>query len=126
MPRIQFPGTIVLLAVGLTASCTFSLPYSVSRTSRYFNLPLSLIAAVWMSPPAKLLVFLAPLAGVLWWATEPFGDTAKLLVRAVPMSLVAGVLLIRVGVDETTREDLLTRAPSLLTRPLRVIVGVSR
>jgi O-antigen/teichoic acid export membrane protein len=119
-------GTAVLLTTAMIASCTFSLPYSLSLTSRYFKIPLGAILRTLVALPAKLLLYVAALAAVLWWATEPLVEPVQLVLRIIGMGLPAGILLIRVGIEESIRQDFVTRAPSALTRPLRLIVGLPR
>jgi hypothetical protein len=119
-------GTAVLLTTAMIASCTFSLPYSLSLTSRYFKIPLGAILRTLVALPAKLLLYVAALAAILWWATEPLVEPVQLVLRIIGMGLPAGILLIRVGIEESIRQDFVTRAPSALTRPLRLIVGLPR
>ena len=122
----RFSGTVVLLTIGLLASSTVSLPYSMLLTSRFFKVPVGVLAETLAAAPLRLLLFLAPLAAGLWWVTQPLDELPQLLVRVVGISLPAGILLMRVGLDDSVRKDFLTRAPSLLTRPLRLIIGFPR
>jgi len=120
----SFSGTAALLMMAVVTSCTFSLPYSLSLISRYFKIPLAAIIRTLVALPARLLLYLAVLSAVLWWATEPLVEPVQLVLRVIAMGLPAGILLIRVGVEESVRHDFVTRAPSVLTRPLRLIVGL--
>jgi len=121
--KTNVPEIPTTVSVAILSALMLSLPYSLVRTSRYFRVPLRAVAFEWTAGATRFLILLSPLAAGLWWATESFGATAKLLFRGVGISVPVVTLLFRVGIDQTMRQDLLTRAPGYLRRPLRLLIG---
>lgn len=122
--KMKLPGITTMLTAAVVCGLALTLPYSIWRTSRYFHIPVSVVAWDWVAPAGRLLVIVGPLAIGLWWVTEPLQNITKLLVRIVGMALPLSIFFFRIGIDATVRQDLLARAPAYLKGPLRLLIGV--
>jgi O-antigen/teichoic acid export membrane protein len=107
-------GISAMLLCAIAGSLLFSTPYGFWRTSRYFAVPWQVPAWKWWLPPLRLACGLLPIATLTWW----LGQRLSLRLQFVFCGSITGSaglwLLLRYGLDEHLRHDLLTRAPARL------------
>jgi O-antigen/teichoic acid export membrane protein len=116
---LAYRACSMTLMLGFSIICTlaFSLPYGLWRTQQYFNITRHELAD-WLRPSWQMAWRLVPLATVLWWLAH--GLPAKWqFATNITLSGVCGmILLLRYGLGESLKSELLRRSPAWLQKIL--------
>ena len=102
-------GITGMIVVSILASLLFSFPYSIWRTSGYFNVSWRTELGVWMAPAWRLFLLLLPVAVMLWLVTRTLPALWQFVVHAAVMGTVGGIAFWRWGLDPSLRNELRSR-----------------
>lgn len=83
----QVAGMTAIIAASVLCTTFVSGLYGIFHTARYCKFPLLEVAFGWQRPMAKLVLFLAPVAGAVWWTSRGWSPILRLPVNA---ALVGG------------------------------------
>jgi len=72
----------------------------------------------------RIIVFLAPVALLAGWAFRPLTTFPKLLAAGLPVGAWAGYLLLRYGIPNSLKGDVVKHAPKMLSYWLGRVIGV--
>ena len=100
-----------MLGVSIAASCLFTAPYGVWRTSTFFGLSPYQVAVDWMKPTLRLALWLIPIGMIVGRFTYSLPSLARLIICVAVIGLVGGLLFLRVGLDESMRREICLRLP---------------
>ena len=103
-------GVTAMLVISVACTLAFSLPYGLWRTREYFGLSWSDLAR-WHQAPLVLTAWLVPMALAAQWLTASLPPMQKLVVNGVWVGLWSAGVLVRYGLDESLRDEMLRRAP---------------
>jgi O-antigen/teichoic acid export membrane protein len=106
---LRAAGITGLIGVSIFASLSFSLPYSIWRTSRYFSVSSRQELGVWMLPVWRLFLLLLPVAGALWLVASRLPALGQFVLNAAVMGIVGGIAFWRWGLDSSLRNELRSR-----------------
>ena len=115
----------LMLAASVVSSLVFSFPYGLWRTRQHFGLTWRELAA-WHRPPLVLTLWLVPMALAAHWLTASLPPMQKLLLIGAWVSLWSAVMLVRHGLDDSLRTEMLHRSPGWLRGALARISGAKR
>jgi len=118
----RFGGVTAMLAVSVVCSLLFSFPYGLWRTRRYFGLAWKELAE-WHRAPARLALWLVPVAAAIWWLTKDLTPAAELVLAGSVVGAWSVFVFLRHGLDEPLRQEVLERAPGWAQRGLRGLMG---
>ncbi|MFM1769399.1 MAG: hypothetical protein RJA22_1928 [Verrucomicrobiota bacterium] len=116
-------GVTAMLAVSLAASCLFTLPYGLRRTSHLFGLSLREVAWGWSRPSLRLLLALGAVGAAAWAATRALDPGLRLALLGGLLGVAGAGLLLRLGTEESLRAELLERAPAWARPWLPALLG---
>lgn len=117
-------GVGSMVALSLATMLMFSGRYIVKQTATSFGLSGTEVAWDWFREARRFLVFGAPLAVGVWWATRSLPSLWRLSVGAVALGLGASWLLCRVGIHPELRQELAGRTPARWRTTVSMILGV--
>jgi O-antigen/teichoic acid export membrane protein len=109
LPRWGITG-MLLCAIG--GSLLFSVPYGLWRSARYFRESTFSVLFSWLQPSLLVGLAFAPLAGLIWWFTQPLPPLAQLLLRLALLAPAGLWLLLARGLDRPAQDELLRRMPA--------------
>ena len=112
----------LMLAASVVSSLLFSLPYGLWQTRKYFGLTWRQLAA-WHRPALMMLAWLVPMALAERWLTASLPPLAKLMLTVGWIGLWSAVVLVRYGLDDSLRDEMLQRSPRRLRMVLARICG---
>ncbi len=124
----KWAGLPGIIACSIVCGSIFSGAYGIWRVSKYFELSLWEVAARWLAPMGRVLVFFVPTGIAAWWVLK--GVTVlsiRLFSGALFCTVVGLFLLFRLGLSRTIQGELLQRAPKTINPILRrVFMSFSR
>jgi O-antigen/teichoic acid export membrane protein len=117
--RWALPGIIVC-----SVFCLIMVPYQFGlwRSSQYFQLNFFEVAVEWVRPSFKLVVVLAPLALLLWFATAGLPAFWRLMIHVVAAGSIGGILFLRLGLPAEVVQETRARLPRPAARLLGILV----
>jgi O-antigen/teichoic acid export membrane protein len=103
-------GMTSLLVASLICTCAFRLPYGLYRNCRYFKLPVIQVVR-WHNAIWWMGMLLLPAGLLIWWALRHWGALAQLFAGGSVLGALAIWALLRYGLPEALRREILQRAP---------------
>lgn len=114
-------GLPAIILGSIVCSTLFSGAYGIWRISRFFKLPLREVAAGWVQPMAKILLFYLPGAVLIWWLSNSLPVLVRLAIGTGLAGSVGLYFFIRYGVPAGFQDELLRRIPIRLGSLLKLI-----
>jgi hypothetical protein len=116
---LRWGGVTAMLGVSLWPAWSW-LPYAVWRTVGS-STTRKTVAFDWTWPSLRLGIWLTPLGVLLWWLTRFWPPALQLVSCGGILGLVGIVLLLRFGLEESFRAELLRRSPSWVRSGLQFL-----
>ncbi len=111
---LRHGGITAMLGISILGSLLFSFSYSIRRTSKFFAVSCREVAWGWMRPTFQLAVMLVPVGAFAGWFSQSLDPLTRLMACGVVICGVGGLLLLQIGLDELTREEIRNRTPKQL------------
>ncbi|MEI9959648.1 MAG: oligosaccharide flippase family protein [Limisphaerales bacterium] len=111
----RFESITLMLVFSVVCTSLFSLPYSLWRTRRYFDLGWRELAE-WYHPTWQVVWRLVPVAVAVWWLAHGLPLRWRLPVDLALLGLWGGWLLLRHGLGKSLQSELLERVPAWVKR----------
>jgi O-antigen/teichoic acid export membrane protein len=115
----QVAGMTAIIAASVLCTTFVSGLYGIFHTARYCKFPLLEVAFGWQRPMAKLVLFLAPVAGAVWWTSRGWSPILRLPVNAALVGGTGAALLLRYGVPVNLQTDISRALPAWVRQLFR-------
>ena len=113
-------GVPAVIVCSIVCTVALSAVYGVWRVSRYFNIPICEVGLLWLGPMARVLLFLAPAALIVWWGSRFLTSPLfRLSANALLVSALGSCLFLRCGVPHAFQRELLQRSPRFMSQIIR-------
>jgi O-antigen/teichoic acid export membrane protein len=116
-------GPAHMIAISIVGNLLFSFTYGTWRTSRYFNLPWRIVWLDWSLPTMRFALWLLPIGTALYWTVKTLPPEAQFAICALSLGMAGIPLFLRVGLDATSRAELMQRLPARVRSILRSVAG---
>ena len=117
-------GLATIVAMSILCSLGFSYLRGLRHTVSFLGLSMREIAVDWLKPMARIILFLVPAALLAAWAFRPLTTFPRLLAAGLPVGAYASFLLLRYGIPDSLKGDVVRHAPKMLSRGLGRLIGV--
>ncbi len=117
--RWGVPG---IIACSIICTFLFSYPYGLRRSRQTFQVGYFNLAVEWVRPSLKLAGVLAPIALIIWLATAPLPAVWRLAIHGIAVSVVGGILFLRLGLPLDVVREAGLRLPHRAARILGLLV----
>ncbi|HZL14349.1 MAG TPA: oligosaccharide flippase family protein [Verrucomicrobiae bacterium] len=120
----RFGGIAAMLSASILCTLCLSLPYSLYRTHKYFNLNWRELAG-WFAPLLRLAFWLLPAGALMWWFTEDERAITRLILRGSIFGLWTAWAFLRHGLSAPLQMEIHGRAPGWL-KPILTRLGFAK
>lgn len=117
-------GLPAILAASIVCSISFSGACGVKHTVSFLHFSLREILVDWLLPMARIILWLVPPVLVAGWVLGPLATFARLVTAGFLVSAVAGCLLLRYGIPENLKPEVLKHSPKVFSGLLRRVLDV--
>jgi O-antigen/teichoic acid export membrane protein len=121
---IRFGSMTMMLSLSIFCTLSFQLPYGLYRTRKYFSISRSAVAG-WHRTIPRMLVWLVPVAGGVWWFTRGMTDAGRLGVICPTMGLWTFFVFLRCGLSPSVQVEIFRRSPGW-AKPALVRIGCAQ
>jgi O-antigen/teichoic acid export membrane protein len=118
-------GLSAIVVVSILCSLGFSYLRGLRHTISFLGLSMREITLDWLAPMGRIILFLVPVALLAGWAFRPLTTFPRLLAAGLPTGVYASFLLLRFGIPNNLKGDVVKHAPRMLSRWLGTVIGVS-
>jgi O-antigen/teichoic acid export membrane protein len=120
-------GLPAIISSSIFCTMLFSGLYGLRRMSKYLDLSLWEIGVRWLQPMSWLLLFLAPLAAAIWFATGKLENSLdRLMIHVIFCGVIGTPLFLRFGLTKRIQSELLARLPQPISPILRRVFAISK
>jgi hypothetical protein len=119
-PRGGLPAIVV---VSILCSLGFSYLRGLRHTVFFLGFSMREIAVDWLTPMARIILFLTPAALLAGWAFRPLTTFPKLLAAGLPVGAYGSFLLLRYGIPDSLKGDVVKHAPKMFSSWLGRVIG---
>lgn len=105
----------LMLVFSFICTLTFSLPYGLWRTRRRFDMNWRELGS-WFQPAWRLIWRFIPLTAMVWWLTHGLPPQWQFISSMTLSGLGGMVLLLRYGMGEPLKKELIHRIPAWMQR----------
>ena len=116
-------GLVAIVAVSILCSLCFSYLRGVRHTVAFLGFSIREITVDWLAPMGRIILLLAPVALLVAWMLQPLSTFPRLLAAGLPTAIYASFLLLRYGIPNSLKGDVIKHAPKSLSRGLGWIIG---
>ena len=120
---IRRGGIPALLWASIACSLIFSFPYGIRRTRQYFEVSATEVGIQWCLPAFNFLLWFGSAALAVYLLSAHLTAWPQLLFRASFCVAVGGILFLRLGLDNTLKQELRRRLPVGLHPLLLPLIG---
>ena len=117
----RFGGTTIMLVLSIVCSLSFTFPYGLWRSCKYFQISWRDLAA-WHRSTLALTGTVVPAALVVWWCCRNLLPLQRILVESGFLGPWTALMFLRYGLGTSLRGEACRRAPAW-ARPILVRTG---
>lgn len=107
----RFGGVTAMLSASIICTLSFSLPYGLFRTRKYFGLDWWELLA-WHKSAFIFACWLVPVGALTWWLTHNLSAILRLVIDGAVFGLWTICAFLRYGLSRTLQMEMIRRSPT--------------